>query len=72
MEQQTPPPIFIVWIWVFFIWSIFNTVWFIRNPMAGPGTSITRIGHVFAMDRMAEYQTPNETHESMPQPHPPL
>jgi len=61
-----------LFMWLFLLWNIMNFVWFIRNPMAGPGTSITRIGHVMSFHRMAEYQTPLETHESMPYPRPPL
>ena len=57
---------------LFVLWNIMNLVWFIRNPMAGPGTSITRIGHVIVFDRLIEYQTPVETHQSMPYPRPPL
>jgi len=70
MAEQDSQRFFIGLIWL--VWTIMVITWHVRNPIAGPMTPFTRIGHVISFDRMAEYQTPVETHSSMPYPHPPL
>lgn len=60
-QIQPVHPVFFI-LWLFF--SIAILTWMVRNPTANLMTCYTRLPHVLAFDKLAEYQVV-ETHISI-------